>query len=209
MVSLSASHHRLRSALAVAFLVLVLLVLAVLHWGGFWLVKSEALPAHADGAVILQGSLTSENARIAGAVQLLKRGIVDQLLLSIPARGYWGSSVPDIARTYLEKQYGTEIAGRIAFCETGPDVDSTEQESLAILPCIQQQHWRSFVVVTSNFHSRRASIVWHHTWRTQPPIHLYVDGVADPSFQPKGWWHHRLYAKTWFLESTKLLWTLF
>jgi hypothetical protein len=36
-----------------------------------------------------------------------------------------------------------------------------------------------------------------------------VDGVPDPEFEPEGWWHRRLYAKTWFFEFSKLIWSTF
>jgi uncharacterized SAM-binding protein YcdF (DUF218 family) len=127
--------------------------------------------------------------------------------LSIPETGYWGQSLPSLARAYLQKQYGKEIADRFEFCETGPSVDSTEQEAQAIMPCIRKRQWQSIVVVTSNFHSRRAGMIWRRTWKqAKSRIEIRVDGVADPSFSPNGWWRHRLYAKTWFLESIKLAW---
>lgn len=183
----------------------VLLFLAVLRWGGYFLVSTDRLPAHADVAVVLQGSLISEDARIAGAVRLLQQNVVDRILLSIPETGYWGQSLPSLARAYLQKQYGDEIADRFEFCETGPGVDSTEQEARAIMPCIQKRQWQSIVVVTSNFHSRRAGVIWRRTWKqAKSRIEIRVDGVADPSFSPNGWWRRRLYAKTWFFESIKL-----
>lgn len=185
----------------------LLIVLATLHWGGYLLVSGGKLPSHADGAVILQASVVNEEARIAGAVGLLRQHTVDKVLLSIPSTGYWGLSLPPLAHKHLEKQYGNEIANRIEFCETA-DAHSTEEEARSVMPCIQQRHWRSFIVVTSNFHSRRAGLIWRRTWKhVQPPSHIWIDGVPDPSFEPSGWWHHREYAKTWFLESTKLLWT--
>ena len=179
---------------------------AILRWGGYLLVSSDRLPTHADVAVVLQGSLVSEDARIVGAVRLLQQHVVANILLSIPETGYWGQSLPNLARAYLQKQYGNEIADRFEFCETGPSVDSTEQEARAIMSCIQKRQWKAIVVVTSNFHSRRAGIIWRRTWKAKSSIVIGVDGVADPSFSPDGWWRHRMYAKTWFFESIKLAW---
>jgi uncharacterized SAM-binding protein YcdF (DUF218 family) len=187
------------------FLVLVFITLATLHWGGYVLVTTDTLPSHADGAIVLQGSMVSEDARMAGAVRLLQQNVVDKILLSLPETSYWGQSLPNLARAYLQKRYGNEVADRFEFCETGPGVDSTEQEARAIMPCIQERRWQSIVVVTSNFHSRRAGMIWRRTWRqTKSHIQIRVDGVADPSFSPDGWWRRRLYAKTWFFESIKL-----
>jgi uncharacterized SAM-binding protein YcdF (DUF218 family) len=203
-------HRRAWITIPCAFLALVFIVLATLHWGGHLLVRSDTLPSHADGAIVLQGSLVSEDARIAGAVRLLRQNVVDKILLSIPETGYWGQSLPGLARAYLEKRYGNEIADRFEFCETGPSVDSTEQEARAIMPCIQKRQWRSIVVVTSNFHSRRAGMIWRRTWKqAKSHIEIRVDAVADPSFSPNGWWRHRLYAKTWFFESIKLATSVF
>ena len=200
-------HRRAWVAVSCVFLALVSIVLATLHWGGYVLISTDALPSHADGAIVLQGSPVSEDARIAGAVRLLQHNVVDKILLSIPETGYWGQSLPALVRAYLQKQYGDEIADRFEFCETGPSVDSTEQEAQAVMPCVQKRQWQSIVVVTSNFHSRRAGIVWRRTRKeAKSSIVIGVDGVADPSFSPDGWWRHRIYAKTWFFESIKLAW---
>jgi hypothetical protein len=186
-------------------LAFVLFFLAVLRWGGYLLIGTDSLPVHADGAVVLQGSIISEDARIAGAVHLLQRGVVDKVLLSIPKTSYWGQAIPDVARVYLQKEYGNNTAARFEFCEMGPNVNSTEQEAQAIMQCIQKRQWQSIIVVTSNFHSRRAGIIWRKTSKqAKSRIEIHVDGVADPSFSPNGWWRHRLYAKTWFFESIKL-----
>jgi uncharacterized SAM-binding protein YcdF (DUF218 family) len=203
------SHRRTWNVLACSVVLFLLLVAATLRWGGYLLVKNDALPSHADGAVILQSSLVSENARIAGAIRLLQQGVVNHILLSIPETGFWGQSLPSLARGYLEKQYGRDIAARFEFCITGPGVDSTEQEAEALIPCIENRDWHSIIVVTSNFHSRRAGMIWRRAWKSrQLPLLLSVDGVQDPSFAPAGWWRHRLYAKTWFFETTKLIWSL-
>lgn len=201
-----APHRRTRRALLLLLAVLLAVVLALAHWGGYLLVAPNSLPAHAEGAVVLQGSVLGEIARVAGAVNLLHKGVVSQVLLSVPKESYWGQSMPDAARSYLEKTYGSEIASRFRYCETGGDVDSTQQEAEVLIDCVHKEGWRSIVVVTSNYHTRRAAWIWRKSLRrTQPPVNLWIDGVPDPEFQPQGWWRKRLYAKTWFYEFTKLV----
>lgn len=203
-------YRRIWIALVCCFLSLALLVLMTLRWGGYLLMTRDALPAHADGAIILQASLVSEDARIAGAAQLLQQGTVDNVLLSIPRQGYWGQSFPDIAHAYLQKRYGPALGNRFGFCVTGLDVDSTEEEARALIPCIEEHHWHSLIIVTSNFHGRRAGMIWRRVCKqSRASFQIWVDGAADPSFQPYGWWRHRTYAKTWFFESTKLVWDFF
>jgi uncharacterized SAM-binding protein YcdF (DUF218 family) len=186
----------------------VALLICLLRWGGDLLVSTDSLPAHVDAAVVLQGSSIGERVRLAGAMSLLQRGIPNRVLLSVPRESYWGASVPPMARSYLEKNYGSEAANKVDFCETGADVNSTEEEARALGVCAHQHGWQSIVVVTSDYHTRRAGMIWRKTVKQQDPsIHLWIHGVSDPEFQSRGWWRKRLYAKTWLLEFTKLIWT--
>jgi uncharacterized SAM-binding protein YcdF (DUF218 family) len=196
--------RRLGSA---ALLVLVM-VACLMRWGGYLLESSDPVPAHFDVAVVLEGSLVGERVRLAGAMQLLQKGAAARVLLTIPPASYWGEPVPPMARHFLETNYGNDLAARVDFCDVGPDVDSTLQEAQAIDHCIQDHNWKSVVVVTSNYHTRRAGILWRRVMRKQnPSLQLSILGVDDPEFQDRGWWRKRLWAKTWLLEFTKLIWT--
>ena len=194
-------------ALMIAVLAIAAALFFLLRWGGELLVSSDRLPGHVDAAVILQGSMFGEIARVAGAVRLLQQDIPAQAMLSVPAHSYWGASVPEQARAYLERTYGPQIAGRFVFCETGPGVDSTREEAEALLPCIQQRGWRSIVIVTSDYHSRRAGFLWRRIVRKSGlPVQLWIDGVPDPEYSPRGWWRKRIWAKTWYDELCKVIW---
>jgi len=193
--------------LLIAVLAIATAVFFLLRWGGELLVSSDQLPGHVDAAVVLQGSMVGEFARVAGAVRLLQQDIPAQAALSVPARSYWGASVPEAARTYLERTYGPQIAGRFVFCETGPGVDSTREEAEALLPCIRQHGWRSIVIVTSDYHSRRAAFLWRSIVRKSGlPAQLWIDGVSDPEYSARGWWRKRIWAKTWYDEFGKAIW---
>jgi hypothetical protein len=87
-------------------------------------------------------------------------------------------------------------------------VNSTTQEVTTLSSCIQDHHWQSVIVVTSNYHTRRARIIWRRITRHDPNLHVFVEGVADPEFR-QPWWRHRQSAKIWVLESSKLVWTIF
>ena len=169
---------------------------------------SDPLPPHADAAIVLEGSLLGERARLEGAMGLLRQGIPARVLLPLPPTSYWGDAVPPMAQHFLEVNYGHDLATQVDFCTVGAEVDSTLQEAQAIGKCIQQHHWRSVVVVTSNYHTRRAGILWRRVTRKEnPALQISVYGVADQDFQADGWWRKRLWAKTWLLEFTKLMWT--
>lgn len=185
----------------------VVVILCLLRWGDDLLIASEPVPSHVDAAVVLQGSIVAEGVRIAGAIDLLQRGVADRILLSVPQRSYWGQSIPPIARAYLERNYGSGLASRVDFCETRVDVESTLQEARSVGSCIRDRHWGSIEIVTSNYHTRRAGMLWRRVNRHDPNIHIWIDGVNDPEFQ-QPWWRHRHSAKIWLLESTKLVWTV-
>src|SRR5207302_11190979 len=109
---------------------------------------------------------------------------------------------------YLEKNYGFDLAGRVDFCLTGSGVNSTEQEAAALVPCIHEHGWKTIAIVTSNYHSRRAGIIWRKTLsKPESSVRLWIEGVPDPEFQPQRWWRERLSAKVWYMECTKLVWT--
>jgi hypothetical protein len=188
--------------------IFVVLAVCFLHWGGYLLVAPDSLPNHVDAAVVLQGSAASEKARVAAAMSLLQQGTAGRVAVSIPRQSYWDEQLAPVAQQYLEKNYGAELAGKVDFCETAADLD-TEQEAQDLGACIQQHRWKSIALVTSNYQSRRAGMIWRKTLpKRDPSIHFAVDGVADPEYQPRGWWRQQLYAKSWFTEFTKLVWAI-
>ena len=142
-------------------------------------------------------------------MRLLEAGTASRIVLSVPRDSYWGEPSVPAAREYMQKKYGSSIDSRLEFCETGPDVNSTEDEAKAVSVCLRQHGWPTITVVTSNYHTRRAGLTWRRVMRTQDPsAQLWIHGVDDPEFEARGWWRKRIYAKTAFLESTKLFWTL-
>ncbi len=198
---------RSKSRIAMWLLVAALAaVLIVLRWGGDWLIAADPAPAHVDAAVALQGSIVAEKVRIAGAIDLLRRGISDRVLLSVPKESFWGQSLPPVARTYIERNYGADLAARVDFCETGAEVNSTAQEAEALAACVRQYHWQAVAIVTSEYHTRRAGILWRKTAKHDPQIRVWIEAVPDPEFQ-RPWWRHRQSAKIWVAESCKLIWT--
>jgi len=135
------------------------LVICLLKWGGYLLVKDDALPLHVDAAIVLEGSMVGERARLWGAIQLLHQNVAVRVLLPIPPEGYWGEPIPPMARHFLESNYGRELADRVDFCIVDRDVDSTLQEAQALEGCIREHHLQSLAVVTSNYHTRRTGTI--------------------------------------------------
>ena len=184
-----------------------MLTVCVARWGGYLLVAGDSVPEHVDAAVILQGSIASENARTATAMALLQRGTADRVAISVPRESYWGEEIPPVARPYLEKKYGAELASKVDFCDTEPELSSAQQEAQALGRCIQGHGWRRVALLTSNYQSRRVGMISRKTLRRgNRSVDVFVAGVPDPAYQPRGWWRQRLYAETWLRESARLAW---
>ena len=197
LMNLSKGHQQAseRSHRKLLWLVVIFALLTVgfLRWAGYLLVAGDSVPEHVDAAVVLQGSVASENERTAAAMALLQRGAANRVAISIPKESYWGEDIPQIARPYLEKKYGAELTSRVDFCNTEPDVTSARQEAQALSTCLQEHGWRSVALLTSNYQSRRVGIIWRKTLLNgDTPIYVSVEGVPDPDYQPRGWWRQRL-----------------
>lgn len=199
-------NHASRCRLALwTFTVAAGIIASLLRWGGYLLISDDPLPPHVESAVVLQGSVPGQRARVAGAVNLLRDGTTSRILISVPKESYWGQAVAPTALADIKKTYGEETASRVDFCEIG-DVDSTEEEAAALAPCIDERALQSIAVVTSDYHTRRAGIVWRRVFRQRhSSVHLWIHAVPDPEFHASRWWRERRSAKTWLLESTKLL----
>lgn len=187
--------------------IFAVLIVGFFRWGGYLLVAGDSVPQHVDAAVVLQGSIASENARTDAAMALLRRGAVDRVAISVPKESYWGEEVPPVARPYLERKYGADLAGRVDFCATQPDLTSAQQEAQVLSACVQEHGWKSIALLTSNYQSRRVGMVWRKTLaKGDLSVSVSVASVPDPNYQPRGWWRQRLYAKTWLTESARLAW---
>ncbi len=198
---------KLRYALWAVF-VAVALVGSLLRWGANLLISDDPLPPHVDSAVVLQGSVQGQRARVAGAVRVLRQGKTSRILVSVPKESYWGQPVAPIAYADIKQTYGEETAAHIDFCEI-EDLDSTEEEAAALAKCIDERALNSIAVVTSDYHTRRAGIIWGRMLRRRhSSIHLWIHAVPDPEFHASRWWRERRSAKTWIFEFTKLLSTL-
>src|ERR1700722_11747335 len=62
----------------------IVLALCLMRFGGDLLVASDPAPGHVDAGIVLQGSIAAQKVRIAGAVNLLQRGVADRVLVSVP-----------------------------------------------------------------------------------------------------------------------------
>jgi hypothetical protein len=61
-----------------------------------------------------------------------------------------------------------------------------------------RQHWRRVLVVTSNFHTRRARHIFVRVFRDSADVRVIA--ARDSGYDPADWWHSRTGIKSFFLE---------
>jgi uncharacterized SAM-binding protein YcdF (DUF218 family) len=69
------------------------------------------------------------------------------------------------------------------------DADNTKDEAQALGQLVAQRKWRSVIVVTSNYHTRRARYVFTHMFPAG--VAVRVTGARDGDFDPERWWLKR------------------
>ena len=166
------------------------------HEVGPWLVVDA--PAKADVIVVLAGETQGRPAR---GLQLLDQNFAPRMLLDVPAGSYiYGQSQLQIAQQYLGSR---PEAAKLAAC---PIVAlSTRDEAHDVAKCLVANSLdvHSILIVTSDFHTRRALAIFRHE---MPGFQFSSAASYDPvTYGPK-WWQQREWAKTFSGECMRLLW---
>jgi uncharacterized SAM-binding protein YcdF (DUF218 family) len=73
------------------------------------------------------------------------------------------------------------------------DARNTKEEAQALAQFAVDRKWRSVIVVTSNYHTRRARYVFRHVFPVG--IGVRVTGARDGDFDPERWWQKRVSIK--------------
>jgi uncharacterized SAM-binding protein YcdF (DUF218 family) len=76
--------------------------------------------------------------------------------------------------------------------------DTTREEAQALAQVAAQRKWRSLIVVTSNYHTRRARYIFEHVFPAGTIIR--VTGARDGDFDPDSWWERRISVKEFARE---------
>lgn len=181
---------------AVPATVLILVVLTHQVWlralGGL-LVSSEE-PFQAGMIVALAGDDSGN--RILTAARLVKQGYAPNILVSGPP--CYGRPESDLAIEFATRR-GAPAAWFVPFPIRGK---STVEEAREIVPELDRLRVGRFIIVTSNYHTRRAAGVYA---RLVPRDRFRVVAAPDWAFRPEDWWRTREGRKQCFLEWSKTL----
>ncbi|MDE3196071.1 MAG: YdcF family protein [Acidobacteriota bacterium] len=169
-------------------------------WGmGAILVNSQS-PEKADIIVVLGGDYPG--GRLRKAMQLVQQGYAPRILISGPLMIY-GVHERDLAVQYA-LAHGMRPDQVIPF--ESHDL-STADEVRHIVPRLREMGVRTYLVVTSTFHTGRAHRLFH---RAAPELEMHTVASPDRAYWCNGyWWTTRECRKTWLLEATKNVTSLF
>ena len=153
-------------------------------------------PEKSDAIVVLAGET---NVRPARALELLRQGMAPHVFLDAETRDViYDQRLTDIAQKYVN---GLPEANRVSVC---PIVGfSTFAEADDVSRCLRSLGAHRVLIVTSDFHTRRALAIFRHRL---PQYQFSVAAASGPAEFGDVWWTNREWAKTTLDEWTKMLW---
>jgi hypothetical protein len=156
-------------------------------------------PEKSDIIIVLAGS--NSGVRYEYALGLLRAGYGRELLLDASADlSIYGRTHAQLAEQFAGAEAGP-LAPHVHVCPIYGD--STALESKSVANCLAKFPARDALLVTSDFHTRRALSIFSH-WL--PQFRWSVAAAPDPYFFGSSWWQKREWAKTNLLEWQRLLW---
>jgi vancomycin permeability regulator SanA len=183
-----------RSRIVAGVMIAIVVGIAFASQAARFLVVDD--PVKSDAIVVLAGET---NARPAHALELLHAGLAQHVFLDAE-RGnlIYDELLVDIARRYIEAR---GEASRVSVCpvfgsSTFAEVDDASR-------CLQAIGAHRVLIVTSEFHTRRALMIFRHRL---PQYEIHVAAAYSPFQFGEKWWTNREWAKTTFDEWIKMMW---
>jgi uncharacterized SAM-binding protein YcdF (DUF218 family) len=142
---------------------------------------------------VLAGDFTGS--RIITAGQLIRQGYAPKALVSGPY-GVYGYYESELAIGFAEKR-----GFPASYFDSFPHhALSTREEAAAIATELRRRAARTVLLVTSNYHTRRAGKLFR---AAAPELTFVVIAAPDEYFSPHGWWRGRQGRKTFAIEWMK------
>ncbi len=153
-------------------------------------------PRPSDLIVVLAGETDRRPER---ALQLLAQGYGRRVILDVPTT----SKLYEFTQIQLAERYVHDLPQGAAVTVCPIDGLSTKDEAKDAKKCIAREGGKSVLIVTSDFHTRRALSIF----RREVPGREYSVAAARSEEQfGARWWTHRQWAKTFVDEWLRLIW---
>ena len=182
-----------RSSAYFSLAILAILIVFLLSAGR---ILVQDAPQHADVIVVLAGETER---RPALALELLKQGYAPHMIIDVPAWSHlYNVSEIDVARSYIQ------TLPQAAVIEVCPiEGLSTLAESADVERCLTGKPPSRVLIVTSDFHTRRALSIFRHQ---MPEKSFSIAAAHDDRQFGTRWWTHRQWAKVCLEEWLRLIW---
>ena len=180
--------------LRTVLIILVALALLLFTTSGQFLIVNR--PEHADVIVVLAGET---DRRPALGLRLLREKYAPRMLLDVPANAklyQW-----DMLQLGQQYVHGLPESNAVNVCPIYGL--STKTEAQDVSKCLNALGAHKVLVVTSDYHTRRALSAFKHELRG---MQISVAAATDPQQFGGSWWKHRQWAKLNFDEWLRLVW---
>ena len=180
-------------AIATALLAVTLLLVFAMNAGRLLVVDA---PQTSDLILVLAGETDH---RPAHALELLHRGLGRRVLIDVPA----DTKIYDVLQLELAQKYVRNLpdSAVVRLCPIAGL--STREETRDVERCLTPQDGTRILIVTSDFHTRRALTIFRHELRDKT---FSVAAAHNPEEFGTRWWTHREWAKTLAGEWVRVLW---
>jgi uncharacterized SAM-binding protein YcdF (DUF218 family) len=146
-----------------------------------WVIDEPA--AHAD-ALLLLGDDNFYADRATRAAEMVRHGVAP-LVVASGRRLRPSAGVTEL----LEHDLIERGVPKDKILRFPHDAESTLEEARDLARLCSERHFRSVIVVTSNYHARRARYIFGKVF--PPAIGVSVAGAHDGDFDPDHWWENR------------------
>lgn len=164
----------------------------ILTAAGAYLVSAQE-PKPADIIIVLGGD--TSGARAQKGCQLLQQGLSKEAWMS-GLLNFYGKAEGELAIEMMRGQ-GCPVAQMVPLKN---QLDSTRDEARVIGKMMRDRGIKSYLLITSNFHTRRSGKVFREVNRD---IEAIVVSANDNGFPVDRWWHSRSARRTFFYEWVK------
>jgi uncharacterized SAM-binding protein YcdF (DUF218 family) len=159
--------------------------------GAWWVVGDR--PERAD-AILVLGDDDFAADRASRAAELFRDGMAPVVVASGRLlRPYAGIS------ELMERDLQTRGVLASAILRFPQRAANTREEAAALRDLVASRGWRRVLVVTSNYHTRRARYIFRRIFPEQ--VDVLVVAAHDSDYDPDHWWESRQGRKLFFLES--------
>lgn len=153
-------------------------------------------PQKSDVILVLAGETDHRPAR---ALELLDQRWARVVVLDVPTN----SRLYDVTQSELAERYIKKLPQAAAVRICAIEGLSTRDESHDAEKCLAREQGSRVLLVTSDFHTRRALSIFRHEMRDRS---FSVAAAYDDAQFGTRWWTHRQWAKVLLEEWIRLLW---